>query len=142
MSVSVKNEPDGNDRNSVAETQAFLSQRKIDNLYNSEMSKNDPLGTLLKDARWKRHLTQQQLADAMDLTRANISAWENGLHRPNIKQLFRLSKLLNIDWHMLMSNAHGDAPPGFDWDTPEPDEQPEVLSSPPRSPKPKSRHER
>jgi SOS-response transcriptional repressor LexA len=52
---------------------------------------------LLKDwirkSRTKAGMTQQDLGNVLGVTRANVSAWEHGLHEPNFEVITRLSAL-------------------------------------------------
>jgi len=50
----------------------------------------------LKKVRSAKKISQQQLADNLNVTRANISSWENSLSFPSISVLHRLSKYLSI----------------------------------------------
>jgi tetratricopeptide (TPR) repeat protein/transcriptional regulator with XRE-family HTH domain len=57
-----------------------------------------PFGTLLKDFRTRRHLTQQQLADAVGVHRHAISRWEHGDMLPQNKALvLELARRLRLD---------------------------------------------
>lgn len=46
----------------------------------------------IKDARGYAGLTQQQLGDALGVTKANVSAWENGRHEPSFDQLKKIAE--------------------------------------------------
>lgn len=48
-------------------------------------------------ARNKVGLTQQELADQMQVTKSTISNWENGYSNPNLEKAIRLSDILNCD---------------------------------------------
>lgn len=41
----------------------------------------------LKRLRKQRHLTQQQLAEALNVSQSTIASWENGTRRPDINLL-------------------------------------------------------
>ncbi|AIK38186.1 helix-turn-helix transcriptional regulator [Bacillus pseudomycoides] len=47
--------------------------------------------------RNKAGLTQQELADRMQVTKSTISNWENGYSNPNLEKAIRLSDILNCD---------------------------------------------
>ena len=46
--------------------------------------------------RTERALTQQELADAVDVTRATILALEKGSYNPSLELAFRISKFFKI----------------------------------------------
>ena len=50
----------------------------------------------LKSARESKHLTQQQVADTINVTRQAISQWENGKSAPDLETLKRLCSLYEI----------------------------------------------
>lgn len=55
----------------------------------------------IQELRNDRGLTQQDLADAVDVTRATIIALEKGSYNPSLELAFRLSKFFNIDINKL-----------------------------------------
>lgn len=63
-------------------------------------SPSDPFGALLKVFRKRRHLTQQQLAEAIGLHRNTIGRWEEGSFLPESKTLvLELAPHLGLDEH-------------------------------------------
>lgn len=54
------------------------------------------LGKKIKAIRKTRGLSQQQLADLMDVTRSTISNWECSRRHPHINELEELSNKLNV----------------------------------------------
>jgi len=54
----------------------------------------------IKSARRQRGFSQRSLSNAMGISSANISFWENGLNVPNVTNLNKLSETLNvsIEW--------------------------------------------
>lgn len=56
----------------------------------------------LRAARVAQHLTLQSVADATGVTRQEVSAWEMGTRTPNVKRLFSISLVLQIDPLVLM----------------------------------------
>lgn len=54
------------------------------------------LGKKIKAIRKTRGLSQQQLADLMDVTRSTISNWECGRRYPHLNELDQLANKLNV----------------------------------------------
>lgn len=54
------------------------------------------LGEQIKRAREERRLTQEQLAEAMEISRQAVSKWEADQSRPTAAKLARLSELLDL----------------------------------------------
>lgn len=54
----------------------------------------------LKQSRNEKHLTQERLAELLDVTRQAVSKWEQNDGYPEIEKLIRLAKILNtsLDW--------------------------------------------
>lgn len=53
-------------------------------------------GTTIKQAREAKSMTQEQLAEALDISRQAVSKWEADLPRPARGKLSRLSQVLNF----------------------------------------------
>lgn len=53
-------------------------------------------GTVLRELREKKKLSQEKLAEYCDLDRTYISLLERGLRQPTLTTLFKLSDALNI----------------------------------------------
>lgn len=51
------------------------------------------LSAWVKLARTKRGWTQDQMADALGVTKGNVSAWENGRHEPGWAKLLTIGRL-------------------------------------------------
>lgn len=47
----------------------------------------------VRDARAKWGKSQEQLAVALGLTKGNVSAWENGRHKPRLEQIYAISRV-------------------------------------------------
>ncbi|QIK70414.1 helix-turn-helix transcriptional regulator [Erysipelothrix sp. HDW6C] len=60
---------------------------------------------LLKTHREKHHLTQEQLADKLYVSRQAISKWERGESMPDIENIVRLSDLYDISIDELLRGA-------------------------------------
>lgn len=54
------------------------------------------VGTILQEARHKKGLTQEQLADKADFHRTYIGFMEQGVYSPNLYSLTKISKALGI----------------------------------------------
>lgn len=70
----------------------------------------DPIktGNLIKETRTELGLSQQQLADRLNLTRTTVSKWENGRGMPDISMLEPLSRELKLSISELI---HGSREP-------------------------------
>lgn len=57
------------------------------------------VGERLKVRRNELHLTQDQVAESLGITRQTMSSWENGRSYPDIERVIRLSELyaLSLD---------------------------------------------
>ena len=63
------------------------------------------LGEKLKSARKSAGLTQEQLAKKLLVSRQAITKWEAGKGMPDVENLRRLSKLLNVSVDYLLDNG-------------------------------------
>lgn len=54
------------------------------------------IGKIIRQARLRRGLTQQEIADAFGISRAAVAAWEKKGIRPTIDRLAVLARLLDI----------------------------------------------
>lgn len=64
----------------------------LDSLYHRAME----MKSWIRLARKKAGLTQEQLAEALGLTKGNISAWENGRHEASFAQLTAIAELSGL----------------------------------------------
>lgn len=53
--------------------------------------------TRLREVRKNNHLTQQELADRVGLTKTSISCYESGSRTPTLETLIDLANELNVD---------------------------------------------
>lgn len=60
-------------------------------------------GKFLKEKRLEKHLTQKELAKALFVTESAISKWEKNIAHPDITQLPRLSEILEVTEHELIT---------------------------------------
>ena len=59
---------------------------------------------ILLDLRKKNHLTQDELAEKLFVTRQAVSRWESGETTPNIETLKALSKLFDVSINTLLGS--------------------------------------
>ena len=57
----------------------------------------------LKQIRKEHHLSQEELAELLDVSRQAVSKWEQGQGHPEVEKLLLLSSKLNISLDSLMS---------------------------------------
>lgn len=57
----------------------------------------------LKQIRKEHHLSQEELAELLDVSRQAVSKWEQGIGYPEVEKLLLLSRELNISLDALMS---------------------------------------
>ncbi len=57
----------------------------------------------LKQIRKEHHLSQEELAELLDVSRQAVSKWEQGQRYPEVEKLLLLSSKLNISLDALMS---------------------------------------
>ncbi|VVD95940.1 peptidase S24 [Pandoraea iniqua] len=50
----------------------------------------------VRDARTKSGMTQTQMGDALGVSKANISAWENGHHEPSWSQMLKIRSMTGM----------------------------------------------
>ena len=55
------------------------------------------IGRKIRSLREQAGLTQEDVAEAMDVSRQAVSKWEANLSRPSAENLIRLAHLLNVD---------------------------------------------
>lgn len=60
------------------------------------------IGNKIAAARRKMNLTQDQLAEMLDVTRQSVSRWESETAYPETEKLVRLAKILELDLNYLL----------------------------------------
>ncbi len=60
------------------------------------------IGTKIKNARTSANLTQEQVAEALDVSRQTVSDWENEKTYPDIVSVIKMSDLYNISLDHLL----------------------------------------
>ena len=63
-------------------------------------------GNKLKLLRLQDNMTQEQLAQKLNLTKSVISAYETGLRLPSYDVLIRLAKIFNVSTDYLLGLEH------------------------------------
>ena len=65
----------------------------------------EDIGLRIKLARQEMRLTQQELAEKTGLKRTSITNIEKGLQKTSVYMLYKLSYILNKDFHDLLPNV-------------------------------------
>lgn len=61
----------------------------------------------LKELRQERNLTQQQLADALHVTRQSVSNWERGANLPDIETIVQIAETCHVSLDVLIMGEDG-----------------------------------
>ena len=64
----------------------------------------------LKQIRKENHLSQEELAELLDVSRQAVSKWEQGQGYPEVEKLLLLSRELHVSLDMLMAGETGQQP--------------------------------
>ncbi|MNC08862.1 HTH-type transcriptional regulator Xre [compost metagenome] len=64
------------------------------------------LGDKLAQLRNKKTLTQDQMADLLNIKRARYNAWENNISKPDIEMIAKLAAIHNISTDDLLGIEH------------------------------------
>lgn len=67
------------------------------------------IGKRIKDARMKVNMTQEQLADEIDVSIAFLSRVERGTSQINLKRLLQIAELLKVTPDYLLSGSNVEA---------------------------------
>jgi len=54
------------------------------------------IGDILTELRNKRGLTQDQMADALEVKRPRYNSWENNIAKPDIEMVQKIAKFHNV----------------------------------------------
>jgi len=65
------------------------------------------LAEILKARRTSRGMTQEQVAEAVGVSRQAVSKWENGTAEPSTSNLLALARLYGVDLNELLRDIHG-----------------------------------
>lgn len=63
------------------------------------------IGSKIKQIRQHRHLTQQEIAERMGVSRNYISQWESGTRRINADQLIQYAKIVGVTLDYFNDNS-------------------------------------
>ena len=63
------------------------------------------LGERLKEARIKKHMTQEELSEKIDSATSSISHLENGTHSSSLKTLIKICNVLEIGIDALLCDS-------------------------------------
>ena len=74
------------------------------------MNINKAIGFRVKQAREFRNLTQDELAERMDVSTSFVSRLETGHSMPSIAKLYRISQVLDISFQDLVCDLFTVAP--------------------------------
>lgn len=72
------------------------------------------LGNAVKEARTESKLTQEQIADMLDIDSRTISQIERGLGNPKLETLYPLIRILNVDANTIFYSAPKTETPNLD----------------------------
>lgn len=86
-------------------------------------------GEYLRKLRIERELSQEQLAEAMGLSRQSISKWEQGISTPDVDNYMKLAEFYSMPVDTLLKAGEGDAA--------EPAKEEQIEEEPPKKEKKK-----
>lgn len=58
----------------------------------------------IKKWRAARKMTQQQLADKMEVNRVTVASWERGIKKPSLDNCIKLSEILDVSLDELVKD--------------------------------------
>lgn len=62
------------------------------------------LGEQITQLRRERKMSQEDLAEALQVSRQSVSKWENGLSNPDTENLIRLAEIFQVDVNLLIGS--------------------------------------
>lgn len=68
------------------------------------------IGTFLKELRKEKELTQEQLAETLNVSRRTISRWETGSNMPDLDLLMEMADLYRVDLRELLNGERKNEP--------------------------------
>ena len=60
------------------------------------------VNTSIKDLRKKKNMTQDELAEKLNVTRQAVSNWENGKSQPDIETLTKLAEIFDVSMERII----------------------------------------
>lgn len=68
---------------------------------------NAALGKNIRKKRLEKNISQEYLAEKLDISRQSISKWENGLSEPSKKNLAQLARIFDCELKELIYGTQG-----------------------------------
>ena len=68
------------------------------------------IGTFLKELRKEKELTQEQLAETLNVSRRTVSRWETGSNMPDLDLLVEMADLYQVDLRELLNGERKKEP--------------------------------
>lgn len=68
------------------------------------------IGTFLKELRREKELTQEQLAEILNVSRRTVSRWETGSNMPDLDLLTEMADLYRVDLRELLNGERKNVP--------------------------------
>ena len=66
----------------------------------------ETMGQIIRRLRKERNLTQEELAQQLNVTFQAISRWENGTALPDAQNILQISKLFNVTTDYLLNDDY------------------------------------
>lgn len=71
----------------------------------AEIDMQKSMGYIIRELRIQKGLTQEELAQRLNLTPQAISKWERGIGMPDISHILPLSDIFEVSTDILFGNA-------------------------------------
>lgn len=72
-----------------------------------EVSEKAALGEVLKQCRTEKNMTQEFVAQSLNVSRQAVSKWEKGVSEPSTANLLALSKLYKVSADEILKKTEG-----------------------------------
>lgn len=72
------------------------------------------LSDTIRQYRKARHMSQDELAEKLGVSRQSVSLWETGQTQPTIDNILALAKIFNVSTDAILDNVGVDSPPPAD----------------------------